>query len=395
MEKENLFGQVGGVLKKKKPKKKEKEQNTLPRHKKKTLVAGILWAVIGLTFFFAFFFIIRSGSISVKQRYLTDEVTALKEQLTELQMSNTSADNLEVFAVEFLQKYYGTVGIEAKDYTARIQPYFASGIEAPDIKNLSGSKTVENIQLWEKKMSDDTIVLEYLVTYSYYSPEAEVIPEPEPMPEPEPESESDTEEIPEGEGESEPAPEEVPEQEPQPEGEPVTFMQLLSVAQTVALSEEETQTGTEIIHFEVKKSEGRYSVVSYPYMRSVDGITATGLQKDYSGWSGNEQTSSTNKEDIEKWLSGTFFPRYFQSLDWDDVRYIMREPFLLGNLQAVQGIKEIQAYDNDGDFLVKVTVQVADIKTNFVSLQEYTIELSKESDQKYFVEKITHTIGDK
>lgn len=381
MEKENFRSQIMRVLEKKKPKKKEKQKNTLPTHTKKKLVAGILWSAIGVTFFLVFFFIVRSGAVNVKQSRLSAEITALKEQVTQLQQSNAADDNLEVFTDAFINNWYGTEGIGAKDYSERIQPYFASGIEVPDIKNMSGSKTVESIQLWEKTTNGETISLEYLITYSYSPLIVVEVPEPEPEPEPE-EPAAETEGEPEGEAGQE------------PETTPVAFIQQLTIAQTVPLSEKVTSTKTEIIHFEVKKSRGGYSVISYPYVRMAEGITAAEFQKPISGWNGKEQTSSTNKEDIAKWLTSTFFPRYFQSADLDDVKYIMREPVLLGNVQEVQGIKEIQVYDNDGNFLVKATVQVTDTQTNFLSLQEYTIELSKESDQKYFVEKITHTLGE-
>lgn len=330
MGKEHFFGQLRGVLKKKKPKKQEKQRNTLPKNTKKKLIGRALWTVIALTFLLALFFIIQSGVANVKQRRLADELALMKEELAQLQNTNNVTDNLDVFGRYFVETYYKTANIEEKEYTERLQPYFASGIDLPNVKNLTGDKTLTSIQLWEKKASTDTVSMEYLVSYTYKE-----------------------------------------------RGE-----------------DDNAGTGKEIIHFEVGENDQRYSVVSYPYKQMLGEMTASGLEKTVSSYTSKEQTSSTNKEAIETWLQDTFFPRYYQSTDLDDVKYMMNDPVLLGNIQQVKSIWDIQVYDKDGDFLVKVTVQVSDNKTNAVSLQDYTLELSKESDQKYFVEHMTHTLGE-
>lgn len=230
----------------------------------------------------------------------------------------------------FFIETYYSTAREAKVYAEALAPYFAKGIKLPDIQAIEADKTITSLQLWKKSTKDTVTNMEYLVSYSYV-------------------------------GRSDPA---------------------------------NVGSGKEIICFEVMKDNGKYNVVSYPYTKRLETITAKGLEKAGNPYDKKEQVGSDDKEDVQKWLTETFFPRYYSSLKIDDVKYMMKKPTLLGGLQTFFEIKDLKVYPHKKDFIVKTTIKVIDNVSKMENLEEYTLKLSKEKDSKYYVEDITHTIGE-
>jgi hypothetical protein len=158
---------------------------------------------------------------------------------------------------------------------------------------------------------------------------------------------------------------------------------------------EKTHLGSELIHFQVKENKGAYGVVTYPYVEQVGEFTTTSVEKiqdplEKSGESISEETMKS----ISTWLNDTFFPRYFESTNVDDISYMMKKPVLLGNIQKYESIETIRVYKDGSQWLVKTTVIVSDRLTRVKSKQEYSL-LLKEEEKKYVVEKMTHTLGGK
>lgn len=150
---------------------------------------------------------------------------------------------------------------------------------------------------------------------------------------------------------------------------------------------------SELIHFQVGEEDGAYGVVSYPYIEQVSEFKTTAIpkiaqQKPDKVDPANEETQKA----IKQWLNETFFPRYMESTNLDDVSYMMTTPVLLGNLQLYDGIDQLQAYPVKSEWDVYVTIRVIDRVTNARSKQEYSLRLAKKED-KYVVEALSHTLG--
>lgn len=157
---------------------------------------------------------------------------------------------------------------------------------------------------------------------------------------------------------------------------------------------EKVQSGSELIHFQVKEDNGAYGVVTYPFVEQVGEFTTTTVDKirdplEKSGESVPEETLKS----VSSWLNDTFFPRYFESTNVDDISYMMKTPVLLGNIQKYESIEMIRVYkDGTDQWLVKTTITVSDRLTKVRSKQEYTLVLKKE-ENKYVVDSVAHTLG--
>lgn len=152
--------------------------------------------------------------------------------------------------------------------------------------------------------------------------------------------------------------------------------------------------GQELIHFYVAEKDGQYTVISYPYLEKVTEITTKNNQKINDSLSEKEQVKKEVRSEVHQWLSETFFPRFLESENLDDISYMMNNPYLMGNKQIFKEIKELKVYPTETKQLTaKVTIQVSDRQTSVTSLQEYTVVLKEEETNKYFVESLTHTLG--
>lgn len=152
----------------------------------------------------------------------------------------------------------------------------------------------------------------------------------------------------------------------------------------------------ELIHFYVAEKTGQYTVISYPYLEQVTEITTRNNQKIKDSLSEQEQVKKEIRSEVHQWLADTFFPRFLESENLDDISYMMNDPYLMGNKQAFKEIKELKVYPTGANQLTaKVTIQVSDRQTAVVSLQEYTVILKEEETNKYFVTSLTHTLGGK
>ncbi|MDN6146062.1 MAG: conjugal transfer protein [Pisciglobus halotolerans] len=156
----------------------------------------------------------------------------------------------------------------------------------------------------------------------------------------------------------------------------------------------DSENGREIVYFDIAEDDQKYSVTSYPYTKALGKMTATGFDKETSKLEDEEETDTTSKGQVEDWLTDTFFPRYFESESLDDVRYMMKEPELLGNVQSFEDIESIKVYDENDGFIVKATVLVKDKQSNMESLQDYSLVLAKNSSQQFYVKDIKHSLGD-
>lgn len=154
------------------------------------------------------------------------------------------------------------------------------------------------------------------------------------------------------------------------------------------------KTGSELITFLVAEKDQKYGVVSYPYTQNVADFKTDGLKKAVNPLEEEEQVSAKEREGVQKWLADTFFPRFIETTNLDDVKYMMKDPYFLGGTQKFERIDSLKVYsENETKGLIaKVVVSVKDTVTQLSYKQEYSLSLTKESDGKYYVEKLTHSL---
>lgn len=164
------------------------------------------------------------------------------------------------------------------------------------------------------------------------------------------------------------------------------------VSYLVKGGENETNS-SELIHFLVTEKKGMYGVSSYPYSEQVGEFKTTKIPTEKNSLESEEPVKEEVKTKVTTWLDETFFPRYFHSTDLDDISYMMTDPVLLGNVQTYVDIDFIRVYPEGEDFNVKLVLNVMDRITQVKSQQEYSLLLKKETNIKYFVKELHHTLG--
>lgn len=296
-----------------------------------------VWIVLFIMFFTSLVFIGRQSAILIKNRALTQDVASLQKQVKETAYKTGNADALGVFADNFIRSYYNT-DRDSTEYQDAVKSYMASGVNPPDISDLNGNKKINSLSLWDKRNDGDTTHLVYLVKYTH----------------------NWTTETKSGKN---------------------------------TKKESKSEDKEELINFDVANDSGRYSVVTVPYTSAPTNLQADGMQKAGNNLEGKKQVSDAKKTSVQNWLDGTFFERYINSNDLNDVRYLMDAPEVLGGTQKYAGIANISVYKIDGEYVAKVQANTTDSTNGAKSVQDYTIKLTEDGN-KYHVKKLTHTLGE-
>lgn len=148
--------------------------------------------------------------------------------------------------------------------------------------------------------------------------------------------------------------------------------------------------GSELLIFDVAEKNGKYAVVSYPYAKKVAEFKTTAIDK----------ARLTQKEDlvevekgeaaaVKNWLDQTFFPRYVEATNTDDLSYMMKKPIMLGNIQTYKGLKEMEVVqDKEKQLIVSLVIETEDRLTKLKTQQELTLTLTKKEANKFYVNEL-------
>lgn len=109
-----------------------------------------------------------------------------------------------------------------------------------------------------------------------------------------------------------------------------------------------------------------------------------------SEWENKEQVKADVKTDVERWLQEEFFQKYASSSS-KDMAYMMDTPEGLDGLKEFKEVKA-RVYDSEGKWLVQAEVVFKEKTVGIETTEHVTLLLDKKED-KYHVEKFTHTLG--
>lgn len=145
--------------------------------------------------------------------------------------------------------------------------------------------------------------------------------------------------------------------------------------------------GSELLTFDVAEKKGKYAVVSYPYAKKVSEFKTTAIGK--ARLDRKEDLVEVEKEEtqaVKNWLDGTFFPRYVEATNTDDLSYMMKTPVMLGNIQTYKSLKEFEVVqDKQKQLIVSLVIETEDRLTKLKTQQELTLTLSKKEANKFYV----------
>ncbi|MGM0241331.1 conjugal transfer protein, partial [Enterococcus sp. AZ103] len=96
---------------------------------------------------------------------------------------------------------------------------------------------------------------------------------------------------------------------------------------------------------------------------------------------------------VNNWLKDTFFPKYVETSDKEVVKYMMKNPEVLGGVMTFKNIQEMAAYPMKGgriDCYVIVTVTDKQLSQDYNNAYHLIIE--QDDNDQFVVERLTHDI---
>lgn len=147
----------------------------------------------------------------------------------------------------------------------------------------------------------------------------------------------------------------------------------------------------ELICFNVKEEGKKYVVQSIPYKKKPESMNNNKMLKAVEIPSRQEeQVDTAKKSEISNWLDKTFFPKYVETEDKSLVKYMMKNPEVLGGATDYKGIKDYAVYANENDYEAYVLIEVTDKGTEQVYENSYHLFISKDEKGQFFIDKLVH-----
>lgn len=162
-------------------------------------------------------------------------------------------------------------------------------------------------------------------------------------------------------------------------------------------NQDDKHDGQELIRFTVQKVGDHYSVVSQPYTQGVPNL-ATSKAKKIANNANLTREATTKQAAVQEWLAQTFLPRYINSNNVDDVKYMMKSPSQLGGVAQYDSIKDLKVYHDakhKGQLQVKATVVTKDQTSGVKENIELSLRLANYGKGDYYVESLSHDLGGK
>lgn len=151
------------------------------------------------------------------------------------------------------------------------------------------------------------------------------------------------------------------------------------------------QSQRELICYNVKEKNGKYVVQSIPYKKKPESMNNNKiLNAPEIPTRQDEQVNTEKKIEVRNWLDKTFFPKFVETEDKSLVKYMMKEPEVLGGATDYVGIKDFALYANQDSLEGYVLVEVSDNGTGQVYVNCYQIWISKDEKGQFFIDKLLH-----
>lgn len=150
------------------------------------------------------------------------------------------------------------------------------------------------------------------------------------------------------------------------------------------------QTFEHLINIPFVEENGVFAITEFPYFTLAPenrGIVSTVE----SSLSERNQVSLVEVEGLEEFLE-QFFTNYSSS-SVEDIAYMMKEPISLdGQFDYVQSENKIYQFEDSEETIVQSVVEFQLVNTKITHKEHMTLTISNDGD-RFFVEKLTHTLG--
>lgn len=149
----------------------------------------------------------------------------------------------------------------------------------------------------------------------------------------------------------------------------------------------------ELVCYSIKENQGKYVVLAIPYKQVPSKMTNNTLASaERLPETNKEQVATKEKEDIQSWLNDTFFPKYIETSDKAVVKYMMKDPEVLGGIVSYKDISQFAVYQKGDALDCYAVVVVKDPETQQEFNNHYHLVITKDSNNQYMIEKLEHNL---
>jgi len=341
---------VTSIASENKVKRSKKEKRTLPKAKGSVKgVRVLVWSMIVVICLTGVLGFARAQNALHKSKEAKAAVNEIKNN-PNADQDAYSSPKLMNFGNEVV-KAYVPISPKADDRTkqmAELEKYYAKDVPLPQLGDFQGHRDLKGFELFNITHEAHGSVLQYKVSYT------NVASGEQPKDDEKKEEDKD----------AKPAP--------------------------------ETKTDKEaLLNIPAKSVKNGFVVIESPYFSAVPTLIGKKVEAVSSSYTDDTLVQTTKSEPIQKWLTESFFPKYASETK-AEMMYMMEKPEALNGVQEFQEIKSIKVYPGKkkNQYVAKVVAAFKEKELEVSQDSTFTITL-KDSDNKYFVEKLTHTLGGK
>ncbi|WP_158177215.1 conjugal transfer protein [Staphylococcus aureus] len=256
--------------------------------------------------------------------------------------------NLKLYADKYIDAYM-TIPKDGKDKEARqkaLATFYPTDYKVPTENTESVERKLNDKEFFNIKRKDKQTIIQYIVTYDLKITEKK----------------------------------EVKVKKKKEKGKKQEY-------ETKTEEKERTETKKALLNIPIKSENNKYVVVEYPYFTTVPNsqLKQATLVKD------NLENEKREDNPKLKAFVEEFFEKYAKNKS-DDMAYLMEDPAGLEDTREVSKISDLRIYPKGDSYIVKAEVLMKDKSSPLENLEHYTLEVTKKDD-KYFVKKLTNTIG--
>ncbi|HDH6082999.1 conjugal transfer protein [Staphylococcus aureus] len=328
----------------------EEERKELPKyrnHRKKIIILFYTFLIfLALLLIVSFVRASKADSGSKQAVNKVDEIQQKYEDNAETVQYNP---NLKLYADKFIDTYM-TIPKDGKDKEARqkaLAGFYPSDYKTPAENTENVERKLNDKEFFNIKRKDKQTIIQYIVNYDLKITEKKEVKVKKKK-----KNKKDKAEY-----------------------------------ETKTEEKERTENKRALLNIPIKSENNKYVVVEYPHFSIVPNnqLKQATLVKD--------SLENEKREDNPKLKAFVeeFFEKYAKNKA-DDMAYLMDNPEGLEDTREVSRINDLRIYPKADSYIVKAEVLMRDKNSPLENLEHYTLEIIKKDD-KYFVKKLTNTIG--
>lgn len=354
---DNVKATFRSITAENKIKRSKKMNRSLPQAQKNVKrIRFVVWAIIGCICLTGALGFARAQNALHKSKQAQAAVQDMKKNPNRGQ-SDYSSPKLIRFGNEVVKAYVpiSQNGDDRTKQMAELEKYYADDVQIPEFGDFQGHRDLRGYELFNIVNEANKAVLQYQVSYT------NVVMGEQPKPDENAEENKD---------------EENKDEKPAPAAEQKTDKDAL-------------------LNIPVRAVKNGYVVIENPYFSAIPDLKGKKVAAIANPYNDDKMIDINKSDKIQKWLTESFFPKYANETK-SEMMYMMDQPQALNGVQEFLGIESIKVYPSKtkNEYIAKVEASFKEKELDIRQKENFTVVL-QDSDNKFFVKKLTHTLGGK